>query len=164
MKIFLLSLMTAVFLRNDLALANPGGSAQIVDGRLKVQLSINSGLSQGSYQLRSILIQSGFQNDDGFVKTAKALAPLEIYNYLYDDGRYVFTIFLPVDDKGLFVSYDEKGFVSFTGVAAQRLFDVIKLIVPRDGLTNLEQYKWTDSSYCDKTTSGAVEYRCWIDM
>ena len=163
MKTQMLCLVVGLLL-SDLAVASPGGSAELIDGRLKIQLNMQKELSQGSYQLRSILQQAGFKNDDGFVRTGQTLAPLEIYNNLYDDGKYVFTINLPVDDKTLFVSYDAKGFVSFGGLAAQKLFELLKLYVTRNDVNNLEQYKWTNTSYCDKSKTGTLEYRCWIDL
>jgi hypothetical protein len=143
--------------------AGPGGSAELVDGRLKVQFSMQKNLSGGSFQLRSILLRHGFREEDGFVRTGNVLAPLEIYNYLYEDGRYVFTLYLPVDGQKFFVSFGEKGFVSFSGPAAKALFDVVKLYAPRTGVENLEQYKWAKGSYCDRTKQGEVAYRCWIE-
>ena len=146
-------------------LANTG-SVELIEGRLKIQFRLQKEHSQGSYQLRHILEQHGFQNEDGTVRTNDALAPLEIYNYLYDSGDYVFTIFLPVDDNGFFISFGPKGFISFSGVAAQRLFDVIKNYLLRIDINNLEKYKWGEGpywSYCDKTKTGSLEYRCWIN-
>jgi hypothetical protein len=150
-------------LLSNVALAEAGGSAALIDGRLKVQFSVQKEQSKGSFQLRSILQRHGFQEEDGFVRTGNALAPLEIYNYLYEDGRYVFTLYLPVDGRKFFVSFNEKGFVSFSGPAAKALFDVVKLYAPRTGVEHLEQYKWTEGSYCDRTTQGDAAYRCWIE-
>ena len=139
------------------------GSVELVDGRLKVQFRIDKNKSNGSFQLRSILEKHGFPNENGFVRTRKALAPLEIYNYLYDHGLYAFTIFLPIDDEKFFLSLDQKGFISINGIAAQRLFNVVKHYVSRRDINNLEQYNWAKGAYCDRTKSGEIKYRCFFD-
>lgn len=169
MRLYFITLFTLAHFFSSFALANSGGSISLEDGRLKVQLGVQKEDSRGLYQLRSILElhgfqnEGGFENEGGFVKTGEALAPLEIYNYLYDNGHYVFTIYLPVDDEKLFVSFAKKGFLSFKGIAARKLFEVVKLYVPRKDINNLEQYQWTDHAYCDKTKSGPIKYRCFID-
>ncbi len=152
-----------VLVISGVSVASSGGSVELIDGRLKVQFGLDRKQSRGSYQLRSILEKHGFKNDGGFVRTRDALAPLEIYNYLYDNGSYVFTIFLPIEDEKLFVSFNEKGFVSLIGVAAQRLFEIVKLYVHRSDINNLEQYNWTNHAYCDRTKSGEIKYRCFFD-
>jgi hypothetical protein len=163
MKMILGSLLLSLFVLANFANAESGGSAELVGSRIKIQYRLQSKDSKGSFQLRNILERNGFKNEDGFVETHNALAPLELYNYLYDNGTYAFTIFLPVNDPKLFVSFDEKGFVAFEGEAAKKLFEVLKVSVPRDDLTNLEQYKFTPSSYCDRSLTEPAQYRCWID-
>ncbi|MGZ3693562.1 MAG: hypothetical protein ACXWQO_05185 [Bdellovibrionota bacterium] len=156
-------LLAALFLAVSGSAMAVGGSTELVGNRIRTQIRLKKDESKGSFALRAILENNGFKNDDGFVETGDSLAPLEIDNYLYDNGNYVFTILVPVTDSKLFVAHQDKGFISFGGEAAKKLFEVLKVSVPRDELKNLEQYKFTDSSYCDKTVSGPEEYRCWID-
>lgn len=144
--------------------AGSDGSVDLLEGRLKIRFSVPAEKSKGSFQLRAILEKHGFKNDEGFVRTGEALAPLEIYNYLYENGRYVFNVYLPVKDRSLFASFGEHGSLSFGGIAARRLFDVVKLYLPRrEDLANLEQYKITEHSYCDRTVAEPAQYRCRIE-
>ncbi|MCY4644151.1 MAG: hypothetical protein OXB88_05985 [Bacteriovoracales bacterium] len=168
MKYCFMALCLSIPFLSHLALAQ---SAQIEDGRLKIQTHLWQEESEGSYQLRHILVQHGFQIEDGFgkgegfVRTREAFSPLEIYNYLYNDGLYAFTIFLPVDDNEPFVAFGEGGFISFEGIAARKLFEVVRLYVPLNDNSNpnLEQYEWSNS-YCDKTRREPITYRCWISL
>ncbi len=155
-------LLTFALSLSNLAFGEAGGSAEIINKRMKVQFRVQSEQSHGSFALRAILEKHGFKNNNGYVKTGEALAPLEIYNYLYEDGTYVFTIFLPFDDTAYVLFYD-KGFLAFSGQAAKKLFDLVKLYLPRTDINNLEQYRWNDSNgYCDKTLEEPSAYRCWI--
>lgn len=138
------------------------GNIEMVDGRAKVQFRVPSPDSQGSFELRSLLQKDGYVAQDGFVKTGSALFPLELYNYLYENGDYVFTVYLPVDSH-FFVSFGSLGFVSFSGSAAKKLFEVVSRHVPRDEVQSLEQYKWGRNSYCDRTLDGSSQYRCFIE-
>ena len=140
MQKYLFQLITFLSLTSTSLAAMPSGSVELIDGRLKVQFSVLKDQSKGTFQLRSILEQDGFKNDDGFVKTDAALAPLEIYNYLYENGTYVFTIFLPVNDKEFFVAFGDSGFVSFSGLAAQKLFEVVKRHVSQDDLSDARPF------------------------
>ena len=133
------------------------------DGRIKIQIGLSRSSSQGSFELGSILEKYGFLNEEGFVRTRNALTPLEIYNYLYENGKYVFTILLPADEGRFFVSMGENGFISIEGIGAQRLFEVVKKHARRTHLTHLEQYAW-GKSYCDKTLTASAEYRCMIQL
>lgn len=138
-------------------------------GRVKFQFSIDSNESKGSFAVRSMLEKEGFANDNGFVATKDALAPLEIYNYLYDDGNYVFTIMLPPQDANFFVDFNLKN-ISFYGSAAEKLFEVVKNYGARSSYTDLEQYQWGNTgvrevNYCDKNLlTSPPEYRCRINF
>lgn len=161
MRSLLLSLALGL---SSFAYADVNGTTDMSDGRMKVQFHINKDQSHGSFYLRSILEQAGFRNENGFVRTGDALAPLELYNYLYENGHYVFTIFLPVDSKA-FVAYSDNGFVSFYGLGAKKLFDLVKQYLPRVDVNNLEQYRWQDGNYCDKTVNEEpAHYRCWVNV
>lgn len=160
MKAFLLSIF--LLLTTTVAYSSSGGTVELEKGRLKIQFPVQSEVSKGSFELREILEKHGFQNNEGFVRTGSALAPLELYNFLYEDGKFVFTIFIPADEKKLFVSLSENGFISFGGVAAEKLFEVVKHHLPVRTINNLIQYQWGESSYCDKTISAPVAYRCVI--
>jgi hypothetical protein len=118
-SIFLAGLTLAL---SNYAFAHHEGDIEISKGRIKLQFRLKKDQSLGSFQLRSILEKHGFKNEGGFVRTREALAPLEIYNYLYEDGKYVFTIFVPVSDK-TFAHFSDTGFLTFEGVAAQKLFE-----------------------------------------
>lgn len=147
-----------------MAAVEPSGSAEIVNGRLEVVFQVDRDQSLGTYQLREILEKAGFKEEGGFVRTKEALAPLEIYNYLYttgpNAGRYDFTIILPLDQHS-YATFGKRGAVSFQGTAAQKLFEVVKLYATKNELPLVEQYTWSDS-FCDRTKSGEVFYRCYI--
>lgn len=138
-------------------------------GRVEIQFSIPSNQSQGAFELRNILLAHNFENDEGIVDTKEELYPLKLYNYLYEDGTFVFSIILPPDDSDLSVTFSGVKFIAFNGLAAQKLFQIVKQHRPRydfEGST-IEQYRWgteENVNYCDKTKEAPIEYRCFINL
>lgn len=162
----MLALISLVLSSFTIMAGDPERAHVMMDnGRVKFQFSIESAHSQGSFELRSLLEKEGYVNENGFVATKDSLLPFEIYNYLYDDGTYVFTIMLPPNDARFFVDFNLKS-ISFYGQAAEKLFGVVKKHLPQAANSYLEQYQWgsQEVNYCDKTLTAPFEYRCRINF
>lgn len=136
--------------------------------RVKIQVALPSQESKGSFELRAILERQGFNAENGFVGTDNTLYPLEIYNYLYTEGTYtglyVLNIIMPLD-ADFFVSFTNPQFLSMKGLAAQKLWEVLRDQMQPVFEGIVERYEWKTSgelNYCYKTISGPTEYSCFI--
>jgi hypothetical protein len=139
------------------------------EGRVKIQFSLPKEESQGSFELRSILENHGFKDVGGQVSTNEELSPLEIYNYLYEDGNYVFTVLLPLDDSDFYCSFNYLQLVSFRGTSARKLWEVLSLQLPKADNEYVERYEWgasNNKNYCYKSrpAEGSPEYSCSINF
>lgn len=145
------------------AQANFSGSAEARDGRIRIQYRMMKDEKQGAFVLRNILEKHGYKKDaGGYVRTGNDLFPLEVETYLYDDGNYVFTLYLPVESD-FYALYNQPGFVAFQGEAAKQLFQLVKQHLPKQNTDLVELYQWGENgnSACNHGKDG---YMCTIQF